>query len=385
MKRAAANTAGFTLIEMMISVVVLAMITVYMTGLLVQQSRGYEIVEDVSDAQQAERAVGDLLERDVLATGMLVRAAGVVSGFDNVGPEATDVLCVTDPDAVLDPTSAGEGLFGVRVTAGYAGTGVDTLALAAPTLEQRDDPFAAAIPTYDNSFPADNVADSDFLYAPGTPQTGGVIVVDSSNSASGSQCGLIVNVANGPTRVTVDWRVTVDGTQLVGAPASLPSPPGSTFVAIPAHIYYVRPARPAVGALPAQAPQLVRDGMLLADDVEDLQVAYFHDADRDGACDANEWSGGDCPNAGVQGFNAYQPRNTDNCFLRAVRFNFVVRTANQDATVAADPTTASNAFIQTENAPARAGLDGFRRRVFSRTVLPRNSPVNAGSSPRGCS
>jgi len=376
---------GFTMIEMMVSVAVLAIITVYMTGMLIQQSRGYEIVEDVSSAQQAERAIGDLLERDVLATGMLVRAGGVVSGVDNTGAESTDVLCVTDPDAILDPTGAGEGLYGVRVTAGYSGNGTETLALAAPTLEQRDDPFATAVPAYDNSGPADNVNDSDFIFAPGTPLRGGVIVIDSSNPASGSQCGLITNVATGPASVTVDWRVTVDGAPLVPATAAIPAIPGSAFVAIPAHIYYVRPARPAAAGVPAQAPQLMRDGSLLADDVEDLQVAYFHDLDRDGACDANEWTGGDCPNAGVQGFNPYVASAANNCFLRAVRINVVVRTAGQDATVAANPALASGAFIQTENAPARAGLDGFRRRAFSRTVLPRNSPINAGSSPRGCS
>ena len=44
----ARQAAGFTLIEMMISVAVLAVITVYMTGMLMQQSRGYEVVEDVS-------------------------------------------------------------------------------------------------------------------------------------------------------------------------------------------------------------------------------------------------------------------------------------------------------------------------------------------------
>jgi prepilin-type N-terminal cleavage/methylation domain-containing protein len=378
--KTSSRSHGFTMIEMMISVAVLAIITVYLTGMLVQQSRGYEVVEDVSEAQQAERAIGDLLERDMLATGMLVRAAGVISGIDNTAVEGTDVLCVTDPNAVLDPTSAGEGLFGIRVTGGYTGNGTDTLALSVPTLEQRDDPFAPVVAAYDNSNPQDNVADSDFYFAAGTPQRGGVIVVDSSNSASGSQCGLITNVTTGPARVTVDWNVTVDGTALA-APAAVAAIPGATYVAIPAHIYYVRPARPAL----AEAPQLVRDGLLLADDVEDLQVAYFHDLDRDGACDANEWSGGDCPDAGVQGFIPYAPGARDNCFLRAVRFNFVVRTAKQDAVAAANPAFARDAFIRTENAPARAGLDGFRRRVYSRTVLPRNSPINAGSSPRGCS
>lgn len=372
--------AGFTLIEMMISVAVLAVITVYMTGMLLQQSRGYEVVEDVSSAQQAERAIGDLLERDILATGMLMRAAGVVSGRDNVGPEGTDVLCVTDPDAVTDPTSAGEGLFGIRVTGGFTGSGTNVLQLTVPTLEQRDDPFAATVASYDNSNPADNVPDSDFIFAPGTPLRGGVIVVNAADPASGSRCGLITNVSLGPPRVTVDFGITVDGNALDAAAAV--AVPGADWVAIPAHLYYVRPAR--VGP-PAQAPQLVRDGMLLADDVEDLQIAYFHDADRDGNCDANEWSGGDCPNPGAQGFAAYDAWNRDNCSLRAVRFNFVVRTASQDPNALANPAFANSRFLQTENAPARAGVDGFRRRAYSRTVLPRNSPVNAGSSPRGCS
>jgi hypothetical protein len=127
--------------------------------------------------------------------------------------------------------------------------------------------------------------------------------------------------------------------------------------------------------------------MLLADDVEDLQVAYFHDLDRDGNCDANEWTGGDCPLPGAQAapIPAYNPDASNNCFLRAVRFNFVVRTANQDAVAQQNASLASGTFIQLENAPARpAVLDGFRRRAFSRTVLPRNAPIRSGDSPRGC-
>ena len=379
----ARRRAGFTLIEIMISVAVLAIITVYMTGLLLQQSRGYEIVEDVSSAQQAERAIGDLLERDLLATGMLVRAAAVVSGVDNGGPQSTDVLCVTDPDAVLDPTSAGEGLFGIPINIGtYGGTAIDVLSLATPTLEQRGDATVTAVPAYDNSFPADGTLDSDFIYSPGTNARGGVIVVDAANPASGSQCGAIVDVTTGPTNVRVDWRITVGGVPLVPVPNNLPNGVGTSLVAVPAHIYVIRPSPPPPST---QAPQLLRDGLLLADDVEDLQVAYFHDGDRDGNCDANEWSGGDCPDPGVQGFNGYDARASDNCTLRAVRVNFVVRTANQDANALANPAYATGAFVQTENAPNRVGLDGFRRRAFSRMVLPRNSPVSAGSSPRGCS
>jgi prepilin-type N-terminal cleavage/methylation domain-containing protein len=372
------QSAAFTLIEMMISVVVLAVITMYMTGLLIQQSRGYEVVDDVAETQQAERAIGDLMEREVLATGLLVAAGGVISGVDNTGPAGfpvSDVFCVTDADAIANPTGISDAGLGIDITgASYDGTtSNDALDLASNSLE----PTVA--PAYDNSGPADGTLDTDFFFAPGTGQAGGVIVTNPSNPAAGSQCGLITNVQAGATpRVTVDWTVTFSGRTLVPAPAAV-NVAGATQVAIPAHIYFVLPST-AVGV----APRLMRDGMLLADDIEDLQVAYFHDNDSDGNCDANEWSGGDCPAAGVQGFNAFQANAVNNCFLRAIRFNFVARTANQDAVVALDPALAPYAFVQTENAPARAGFDGFRRRPFSRTVIPRNSPINSGAVPRGC-
>ena len=61
---------------------------------------------------------------------------------------------------------------------------------------------------------------------------------------------------------------------------------------MPAHLYF------SGRGTARRAPQLIATAWPLADDVEDLQVAYFHDADGDGDCDANEWRGGDCPAAG---------------------------------------------------------------------------------------
>lgn len=374
------HSAAFTLIEMMISVAVLAIITVYMTGMLVQQSRGYEVVDNVTETQQSERAVGDLLERDVLATGLLVAAGGVVSGVDNTGPAGvpvSDVFCVTDADAIANPTSISDAGLGIRITGGYTGVGAgNVLVLASGSLE----PTAA--PAYDNTGPPDGTLDTDFFFSPGTGQAGGVIVTNPANPAGGSQCGLITNVQPGVApRVTVDFTIQVGGLALVPNPAPnvVPAVAGTSPIAIPAHIYFIRPVTGV------RSPQLMRDSMLLADDVEDLQVAYFHDNDFDGNCDANEWSGGDCPAAGVQGFPGFQANAVNNCFLRAVRINFVARTASQDAVVAQNPALAPYGFVRTENAPARVGFDGFRRRAFSRTINPRNSPINSGQVPRGCS
>jgi len=375
-RRHQSANAGFTLIEMMISAFILALITVYMTSALLQQSRGYEVVDDVAEAQQAERAIGDLMERDVLASGMLVAAGGVIAGVDNAtaatpGSFATDVLCVTDPGAIQNPTIESNADLGIEVINGYTGSNTDTLTLASPSLD--------GAPSYDNSNPANGSLDSDFYFSPGSGQAGGLIITH-PDPAQGAQCGLITDVAG--NQVRVNWQINFNGQNLVSPGGETPiNTVGVRPLAIPAHIYFIQPG--VVG----RAPRLIRDGLLLADDVEDLQVAYFHDdvgLVPNGTCDANEWSGGDCPTAGLQGYNAYDSSAKDNCLLRAVRFNLVVRTADQDTVVAQNAALAQNAFIRTENAPARLGLDGFRRRVFSRTVIPRNSALFSGQSPRGC-
>jgi prepilin-type N-terminal cleavage/methylation domain-containing protein len=376
--RSHSAAAGFTLIEMMISAFILALITVYMTSALLQQSRGYEVVDDVAEAQQVERAIGDLMERDVLATGMLVRGGALIAGVDNATPAgafATDVVCVTDPGAIQDPTVESKGDLGIEVASGYTGSGTDTLTLAADSLD--------GAPSYDNSSPADNLLDSDFYFSPGTGQAGGVIVTNPANPDFGAQCGLLTDVQTGAgTQIRVSWQVNFNGLDLVpgGSETPVTVTPGVRMLVVPAHIYFIRPA------VAGGAPQLIRDGLLLADDVEDLQVAYFHDdvGTPNGACNANEWSGGDCPDPSVQGFNAYDSSAKNNCLLRAVRFNLVVRTADQDTVVAQNAALAQSPFVRTENAPARPGLDGFRRRVFSRTVIPRNSDLFSGQSMRGC-
>jgi hypothetical protein len=104
---------------------------------------------------------------------------------------------------------------------------------------------------------------------------------------------------------------------------------------------------------------LLRNGVTLAADLEDLQFSYFVDADADGMVDVNEYRGdGASPD--------YLSRGTDHSKLREIRFNIVVRSRN------ADPTY-SEGFVQaTENRGAVGANDGFRRRVFTSTVRQRN-------------
>lgn len=343
---------GFTLMEVMVSAAVLGVIMFYLTDMLVQQSRTYAVVDDVSEAQQNLRAISDLLEREVRATGLLVREGGSVCGVDN-DVNGSDILFLTDTDAIdpTDVTEAGLGL-DVSIVGG-------TLTLTGRALE----PDPADV-MYDNSSPLNGTADSDF-YWPGAGIGGGVIVTDKNNPDRGARCGVITNVVPagiGNLTVTVDWTVTIGGVPYSGNPGLGPLVFGSgapALIAIPAHVYLVD--RSVVGR-----PRLWRDGMVLADDVEDLQVAYFHDANGNGNFDPGEWSG-DTPGT------PYAANALDNSVLRAIRFNLVVRTAEQDPDVRQDPALAFGVLQVTENsALLPTPPDGFRRRIHTRTIRPRN-------------
>ena len=361
---------GFTLIELLVSMAVLGLITFFLTDLLVRQSRTYTVVDDVTETQQNLRAVTSLLERELRSTGFLVPEGAAICGYDTGGtgtPDTgPDVLYVSDADA-LDPAGITSlTTQAADVLSGYGdGDGIEALELSSLVVD--------ANPFYD--LDGDGVADSDFLYTTTPARNGGVIVVDRSNPAAGAACGVITNI-NGNT-VTVDFNVATAPNAPGGggaAPDGTPLGLGATdLVAVPAHVYWINPG---AGGAP---PQLVRDGMVLANDVEDLQLALFYDVDDNGVVDgldpdfapppthsATEYPGSAADNA------EYEPGSWDNSELREVRVTVVARTRSEDPNVLANPNLATGVTQGFENRAAGAVADGFRRRSITLTVQPRN-------------
>jgi hypothetical protein len=145
--------------------------------------------------------------------------------------------------------------------------------------------------------------------------------------------------------------ITID--PLVAAP--LAAAGGAVrLVAIPAHEYRV-----------TSDHQLRRDGRLLAQDVEDLQFALYLDLDGDAQIDADEMRGTD---AGIDDFSA---QGTDISVLREVRMNLVVRTRAEDDEFVGQ--------LQAMENRADGAADGFRRRVYTTTIMPRNMGRRFGS------
>ncbi len=348
---------GFTLMEVMVSAAVLGIIMFYLTDMLVQQSRTYAVVDDVHEAQQSLRAIADLLEREARSTGMLVREGGAACGIDN-DVNGSDILFLTDFDA-LDPTDVTEAGLGLDVQAGFNPGALNTLTLLGRALE----PDPADV-MYDNSTPLNGTADSDFFW-PGAGIGGGIIVTDKSNPDRGARCGVITQVAPAGASnlsVGVDWGVSIGGVPYApnnNLAAIIPGMAAPSLIAIPAHAYLID--RSVAGR-----PRLWRDGVVLADDVEDLQIAYFHDANGNDTFDPGEWSGDTAA-------TPYAANALDNSELRALRFNLVVRTAEQDPDVFQNPNLAFGVVQPIENSNVLAGpADGFRRRIYTRTIRPRN-------------
>jgi type II secretory pathway pseudopilin PulG len=319
--------AGFSLVELIVAIGALGLVVFFTLGSFTAQHQTYVVVDQVSEAQQNTRAIASLLERDIRSAGYMVSDGAAVCGADRA--DAADDLYLSDADAILPidllPDADRSRDLGAEVQAGYSGGITEALTV--------DDVVLDGTASYDTD--GDGVADSDFQVG------GGAILADVSDPGRGVRCGVVTAVAPA-TGVTVGFLAgTSFGT-------------GGELRLVPAHVYRV--VDPGGGG----PLQLQRDGLVLAKDVEDLQVAWLYDDDEDGQVDAGEYRG--------EAGSALDPTAVDGSRLRELRFNLVVRTAAEDPRGSAVGTGQS-----LENRTANlAADDGRRRRIHTSTVRVRN-------------
>jgi len=316
------RNSGFTLVEMIVAMGILGIVVAGAMQTFVVQNHAYTVVDETTEAQQNLRAISYLLERDLRVTSFMLPEGSAACGIDNTN--APDTLYVTDSEPINPAGLSSAGLY-ATIASGYTvGGSLETLVVDKVTLDGQA--------YFDND--SDGTLDSDFR------EKGGVIVFDPANPSRGTACGIVESVPDS-THVRVDFE------------SHLRTGVGPLAV-VPAIVY----------AVDANG-KLLRNGVTLANDVDDLQVAYFIDTDADGVIDANEYRGDGVSADYVAGGTTALP--TDHSKLREIRFNVVVRSRTEDPTYTAD------GFVQaTENRGAVGGNDGFRRRVFSSTVRQRN-------------
>lgn len=325
---------GFTLIELLITSAILLLVMVYVTQAFTVQQKTYVVVDQVTEAQQNLRAVSDLLDRDVRLAGYMVPKQAAVCGHDQTaGP---DRLFLSNAD-VIRTVFALEG--GNEDLGGEYGAPVSGVT----AVYER---FGATASVVLTRTWVDVAADGiDFAV------NAGVILVNRRDPEANVACGTITAIAG--ATLTINLGDTSIGQ--VGLNADV--------VAVPAHVYSLTPEAAGTPA------QLFRDGMLIASDVEDLQVTYFFDLDDDLELDGGE-------SYGTAGGTArpweLTPKNTrpDPSSLREVQINLVTVTRDDDPN--RDWTLGIGQVTGNRTAGSLSTGDGKRRRVYTARVRPRN-------------
>ena len=257
----------------------------------------------------------------------MVPEAAAVCGIDNIN--TADVLYLSDADAIIPGTQTTADL-GAIILGGPVNISVGTQLIDVDSVVLEKG--ASADPFYDSD--GNGVPDADFN------TNAGVIIVDAGNPERGSACGVVDSVTSAPR-----LRIPLDSAPL--GPLPVPSNP-PFLMAIPAHHYRVD----ANG-------QLFRDNILVSDEVDDLQVAFFFDDNRDNVIDPGEYRGDD---VGPD----YLNNAVDASDIRELRTNVIVRTRLSDTR------SQEGQFQVTENRLFVGGNDGFRRRVYTATTMLRN-------------
>ncbi len=318
---------GFTLVEMMIVAALLGVLVTGVMSFFTTQKKNASVNTQIVEVQQNSRLLGDLFEEDIRHAGLLVPESGAICVVDRL--PTPDSFFVSDADAI-DSTDELRNDLGARIQGGAVNIGVGTQTLALDTLVIE---FTTPNAAYD--LDGDGVADSDFRVG------GGVIITDAGNPSRGAACGFISEIFTAGPQIVI----SIESAVLAGLPGGAAP---VDLVAIPAHGYTIN-----------NASQLMRDGMLIANDVEDLQIAVFVDANDNQTIDVNEYQGdGVGPD--------FVSTAIDISDVREIRANFVLRTRLNDLD------NPNGRFQNAENRTPIATPDGFRRRSYSATVRLRN-------------
>lgn len=332
------SSAGFSLIELMVSVAVFGLITAQLLVVFSNQKRVYSSNERALDVQEQARLTLDLVAFDTRMGGFMVPRWTAVSSVDG-GDDSADRFCVSDA-SYFDFTGAPSPLD--TKTLPFDGAQVTAISADRVTVSSLD---------IDGSAPA-----IDFLApsAVGAGNGGGIII----SSPTETFCARITRIVGND--IYFEDHDTDDAVELGNATVYITAGVSSELRAVPAQVYEVDP----------DALELRRNGLLLASSIEDLQVEYW--LDNAGA-----------PN-GVQDGDTEFPVNTlnnpdppggaipaDMATVRRVRISVLARTDREEAQDAAHGRLLGGRPALA-NRLAAAETDRFRRRSFNASILPRN-------------
>lgn len=279
---------GYSVIELMIAIALTAIVTSQLLLVWTSQHQNYIQQERVSETQQDMRLITDVLINDLRMAGFMVPKE-TAAGSNDGGASGPDILCVSNPGA-LDETEyedATERFEAAEVTTTVAGS-ISSVTLRNTTIDIDED------------------GSGDFTLG------GGILISDGADV----HCAEITSLSGGVVGFSP------------ATPSTISMSPLSTF-AVPALVYRVT------------GTTLTRNGMVLSNQVDDLQIEWWVDDDGDAEMEAGE-------------FPIHDLDGEDTSKLRLARLYLTARSALPDPTIDGQRTAAAN-----RNAGA---ADNFRRR-----------------------
>ena len=259
---------GFTLIEMMIALALMAIVTAQVLMLFTTQHKVYVVQDRTLEVQQNARLVTGLVLADIRMAGFLVPAIAGIASVDG-GPNDTDILCTSDPSVMAESeiTDANGRFDRARLQLALGGN-AGSVTLVASTMDldgDTNDDFAA---------------------------NRGIIISDGANS----HCARIEAVGGNVVSFTPD------------TPAGFNAGTADSR-AVPAVVYEIA------------AGDLLRNGAPLAPGIENLQVEFGVDADGDRQIE----TGTVPPEFPVHDLIGWDPSE-----IRSVRLSVIARAPSED-------------------------------------------------------
>jgi prepilin-type N-terminal cleavage/methylation domain-containing protein len=291
---------GFTIAELMVSLVIMVIVASQLTLILLTQNRVYAEQKRVLSAQEDARLVAEIIAADLRAAGFLVPHSVGISSRDG-GTTGSDAICVSDPARIADSKVEDATRFFDRVQV------TDDLATSSSEVEI-------------DSFDIDQDGNNDFFAG------AGIIISDGTSS----HCARIEAVDVGNHKIQF----------APSTPAADFSVASGSGRATPALIYEV------------SSSGLLRNGSLLSPRVENLQIQYAIDVDGNGMIEDDEF-----PIDDLEGNDASQ--------IFGVQLSVITRSSQLD------PQFSGLGMPKSAN-HLGAAADGYRRRVVTVNVAPRN-------------
>ncbi len=292
------NTSGYSLIELMISLAIMAIVGSQLLLSFSAQHRTYVQQDQLSRTQQDVRVLMDVVLEDLRMAGFMVPQEFGVDSIDG-GANAADLLCMSDPAIIAPAEYAGatERFDAADVTSNLGGDDT-TVSLSASEMD------------------IDGDGNDDFAIG------SGILIGDGTEH----HCARITDLT---------------GNTITFAPAT---PSGASYSllstrAVPAVTYEIA------------TTTLLRNGLVLSNFIEDMQVEFGVDADNNGAIEGAE-------------FPIHDLAGVDRSRILMARVTLTSRTAQPDLTF-----TGSRAAAANRNAGTN---DNFKRRRATADAVLRN-------------